>query len=174
MKDKNYILSLFEYNSWANSETYRMVSAMPEDEVNKVRKTPLQSIFVSLHHLVNVDLIWIAHMQLKTHKIFELREVKYKTLEELWNVRKQIDLELIEYVKNLSESDLTEVIQYELIGGNKGMLSRAMCLIHLVTHSSYHRGWISDMFGQADCQQPSTDIPVYERALREKGGPPLP
>ena len=98
MKDKNYILSLFEYNSWANSETYRMVSAMPEDEVNKVRKTPLQSIFVSLHHLVNVDLIWIAHMQFKPHKISELREVKYKTLEELWNVRKQIDLELIEYV----------------------------------------------------------------------------
>jgi|TARA_B110000263_G_scaffold244952_2_gene253768 uncharacterized damage-inducible protein DinB len=174
MKDKNYMLTLFEYNSWANTETYRMVAAMPEDEIYKVRKTPLQSIFVSLHHLINVDLIWIAHMQQKTHNIAELREVKYKTFEELWNARKKIDLKLIEYVKNIDELDLTKIIHYELIGGNKGALSRAMCLTHLVTHSSYHRGWISDMFGQADCKQPSTDIPVYERALREKGELPLP
>ena len=39
MKDKNYILSLFEYNSWANSETYRMVSATPHRVIPPVSVT---------------------------------------------------------------------------------------------------------------------------------------
>ncbi|MEK9708592.1 MAG: DinB family protein, partial [Alphaproteobacteria bacterium] len=71
-------------------------------------------------------------------------------------------------------ADLEEVVEYELIGGNKGNLTRTMCVMHIVNHSSYHRGWISDMFGQADALQPTTDIPVFERARREAGGPLLP
>jgi uncharacterized damage-inducible protein DinB len=49
-----------------------------------------------------------------------------------------------------------------------------MCFTHLAIHGSYHRGWISDMFGQADAQPALLDIPVYERVLKAGGLPPLP
>ena len=174
MKDKSYLRALIDYNAWANAETYRLVAEMPPEEVTKKRKTPLQSIFVSLNHLLNVDRIWLAHMQGEKHGIGGLREVHYDSLDELWQARQEMDRTLQDYVDNLDDDALEEIVDYELIGGNTGSLSRAMCLTHLVTHGSYHRGWISDMFGQAECQQPSTDIPVYERALRETGGNPLP
>jgi uncharacterized damage-inducible protein DinB len=174
MRDKIYLRALIDYNAWANAETYRLVAEMPPEEVTKKRQTPLQSIFVSLNHLLNVDRIWLAHMQGEEHGIAGLREVQYESLDDLWQARQEMDRSLQDYVDSLSEDALEEIVDYELIGGNKGSLSRAMCLTHLATHGSYHRGWISDMFGQADCQQPSTDIPVYERALREQGGKPLP
>ena len=174
MKDKSYLRALIDYNAWANAETYRLVAEMPAEEVTKKRKTPLQSIFVSLNHLLNVDRIWLAHMQGEEHGIGGLREVHYDSLDELWQARQEMDRTLQDYVDNLDDDALEEIVDYELIGGNMGSLSRAMCLTHLVTHGSYHRGWISDMFGQAECQQPSTDIPVYERALRETGSNPLP
>ncbi len=174
MKDKNYLRALIDYNAWANAETYRLVAEMPPEEVTKKRKTPLQSIFVSLHHLLNVDRIWLAHMQGEAHNITGLRDVQYENLSDLWQARQAMDRTLQDYVDSLDEDALEEIVDYELIGGNKGSLSRAMCLTHLATHGSYHRGWISDMFGQADCQQPSTDIPVYERALRQQGGDRLP
>lgn len=174
MKDKQFLRALIDYNAWANAETYRLVAEMPPEEVTKKRKTPLESIFVSLNHLLNVDRIWLAHMQGRPHDIQALRQVTHNSLEDLWTSRQEMDRTLQDYVDSLDESALEEIVDFELIGGNKGSLSRAMCLAHLVTHGSYHRGWISDMFGQAERQQPSTDIPVYERALRTQGGPPLP
>ena len=79
------------------------------------------------------------------------------------------DQTLKDYAAGLSGDDLEEVVEYELISGNKGQLSRAMALTHIVTHGNYHRGWIVDMLGQAGVQQPQMDIPVYERAARESG-----
>lgn len=174
MRDKTYLSTLFDYNAWANEVTYSDVSKLPPEEVTKKRETPLQSIYVSLHHLLNVDNIWLGHMTGKSHSFQTLRDVEIENFDELWAARREIDKTLSEYVASLSEEELTEIIDYELIGGNTGSMSRAMCLTHLVTHGSYHRGWISDMFGQTDQMQPSADIPVYERSLREAGKPPMP
>lgn len=174
MRDKTYLKTLIDYNAWANAETYRLVAEMPAEEVTKKRKTPLQSIFVSLSHMLNVDRIWLAHMKGEKHGIEGLREVYYDSLEDLWEARQAMDRTLQGYVDSISEDSLEDIVDYELIGGNKGSMSRAMCLTHVATHGSYHRGWISDMFGQAERQQPSTDLPVYERALRQNGESPMP
>ena len=45
---------------------------------------------------------------------------------------------------------------------------------NMVTHGSYHRGWIADMFGQADSVPAIIDLPVYERTIRENNLTPLP
>lgn len=174
MRDKTYLSTLIDYNSWANEVTYSDVSKLPPEEITKTRETPLQSIYVSLHHLLNVDNIWLGHMQGKGHNYQTLRDVEIEDFDALWAARREMDKTLKAYVESLSPEDLEEVIDYELIGGNKGSMSRAMCLTHLVTHGSYHRGWISDMFGQAGATQPFADIPIYERALRESGQPPMP
>jgi len=174
MRDKTYLSTLFDYNSWANEVTYTDVSNLPPEEITKKRETPLQSIYVSLHHLLNVDQIWLGHMTGKTHSFKTLRDVEIENFDDLWAARREMDETLKAYVDSLSEEELPEIVDYELIGGNAGSMSRAMCLTHLVTHGSYHRGWISDMFGQTDQMQPSADIPVYERALRESGKPPMP
>ena len=174
MRDKTYLSTLIDYNTWANEVTYTDVSNLPPEEITKKRETPLQSIYVSLHHLLNVDNIWLGHMQGKGHSYQTLRDVEIEDFDALWAARKAMDKTLSEYVASLSTDDLAEIVNYELIGGNKGAMSRAMCLTHLVTHGSYHRGWISDMFGQAGATQPFADITIYERALREAGKPPMP
>ena len=174
MKDKAYLRALIDYNAWANAEMYRRVRELPPAEVTKKRPTPLESIHVSLNHLLNVDRIWLAHMEGRTHGIAGLREVAHDDLDALWQARQEMDRTLQAYVDGLDEAALEEAVEYELLGGNRGALSRAMCITHLAMHGSYHRGWISDMFGQADAQQPLMDIPVFERALRKTGEPPLP
>jgi uncharacterized damage-inducible protein DinB len=174
MKDKTYLRTLMEWNTWANDVTYRKVSELPPEEITKQRKTPLESIFVSLHHLLNVDDVWLHHMQGKKHDYEGLRVTRIADFDTLWARRKEMDRTLEAYVGALSAEDLEEIVDYELIGGNKGAMSRAMCLTHLALHGSYHRGWISDMFGQAGAMQPTTDLPVFERALRTEKGVNLP
>jgi len=174
MDGRTYLRSLLEYNTWANAELYAKVKELPPEEVTKKRKTLLQSIHVSLNHLLSVDLMWHAHMEKRPHGISELRAVQHEDMDALWEARQAMDKTLLEYLDGLSDAELEEVVDYELIGGNTGSLSRAMCLTHLVTHGSYHRGWIADMFGQAESPPPIIDIPVYERAIKANNLNPLP
>lgn len=174
MKDKGYLRSLLEYNAWANAELYRKVFELPPEEVTRKRKTLLESIHLSLNHLLAVDRMWIAHMQKRPHGIAELRARLYDDMEDLWAARQDQDRIHVDYLDSLTGEELEEVVDYELIGGNTGSLSRAMCFTHLVTHGSYHRGWVADMFGQAGAMPAIIDIPVYERAVRANGLPALP
>ena len=174
MRDKGFLRSLLEYNAWANAELYKKVFELPPEEVTKKRKTLLESIHLSLNHLLAVDRMWHAHMEKRPHGIGELRARLYEDMDELWAARQEMDRTLIEYLDSLGEDELEEVVDYELLGGNRGALSRAMCFAHLVTHGSYHRGWVADMFGQAGAQPATQDIPVFERAVRERNLAPLP
>jgi len=174
MRDKTYLRGLLDYNGWANAELYSRVRALPPDEVTKKRKTGLESIHLSLNHLLAVDRMWHAHMQGRDHGIRELRARLYEDFEELAAARTAMDRTLVEYLDTLDGDGLEEAVPYTLIGGNTGSLSRAMCFTHLVIHGAYHRGWIADMFGQAETPPAVIDIPVYERAIRAGGLPPLP
>lgn len=174
MKDKAYLRSLLEYNAWANAELYDRVRELPPEEVTKKRETLLESIHLSLNHLLAVDRMWLAHMQVRAHGIKELRARLYEDVGELEKARKEMDQILLDYLDSLDGDDLEEVVGYELIGGNTGSMSRAMCFTHLAIHGAYHRGWIADMFGQAHRPPPIIDLPVYERAIRAEGLNPLP
>ncbi len=174
MKDKAYLRGLLEYNAWANAELYAKVRELPPEEVTRKRKTLLESIHLSLNHLLAVDHMWLAHMQGRAHGINELRARLHDDMDALWAARQEMDGTLLGYLDSLDGDALEQVVDYELIGGNTGSLSRAMCITPLAMHGSYHRGWIADMFGQAERPPPIIDIPVYERAIREHGLTPLP
>jgi uncharacterized damage-inducible protein DinB len=174
MDGRAYLRSLLEYNAWAHEELFDKVEELPPEEITKKRKTLLESIHRSLNHLLTVDLMWHAHMETRPHGITELRAIQHEDLGDLRAARRAMDKTLIDYLDGLSDAELDEVVDYELIGGNTGSMSRAMCLAHVVTHGSYHRGWIADMFGQADSMPAIIDIPVYERAVRENNLNPLP
>ena len=87
MKDKAYLRGLLEYNAWANAELYDKVRELPPEEVTKKRKTLLESIHLSLNHLLAVDHIWLAHMLVRNHDFGELRARLYVDLDELWSAR---------------------------------------------------------------------------------------
>ena len=80
MKDKTYLRGLLEYNGWANAQLYGKVGELPPEEVTRKRKTLLESIHLSLNHLLAVDRMWLAHMQGNDHGITELRARLYEDL----------------------------------------------------------------------------------------------
>ena len=174
MQDKAYIRALIAYNTWANAETYRIVGQLPPEEISRQRPSFLKSIHNVLNHLLVVDHIWLAHMQGRPHGFEALQAPLHEDFAGLAAARVEMDATLEAYVEGLSPEDFEDVIDYELIGGNTGRMSRAMILTHLALHGSYHRGWVADMMGQIPETQPFMDLPIYERVLQEGGHPPLP
>ena len=111
MRDKAYLRGLLDYNAWANAELYAKVRELPPEEVTKKRKTLLESIHLSLNHLLAVDHMWLAHMQGRAHGITELRARLHEDLDELWAARRDMDRTLLEYLDTLDGEALEEIVE---------------------------------------------------------------
>ena len=164
MNEKKYLLSLLDYNSWANDEFFKVITKLPDNEVSKQRKSFMNSIRNSLNHLLVIDKIWVANMRGEKHPFNNLQTILFENMNDVWNAKKKMDFEIKKYVSNLTQLELQEVVNYELIGGNKSSMSRFMIITHLIMHGGYHRGIIAEMFGQIPLPPISQDITVWERS----------
>ena len=79
--------------------------------------------------------------------------------------RKKTEEKLIKsYTHSLSDKEFEEIVECELIGGNKVSISRSMIITHLIMHGSYHRGIIAETFGQIPLPPIAQDITVWEKS----------
>jgi len=166
MRDKDYLLSLLDFNVWANGQYFDQIRDLPDDEVTKQRPSLMNNLLISVNHLLVIDKVWLAHMKGETHPFTGLQTMLHEDVDELLAAKKAMDAEIRDYVAGLSGDELEEVVDYELMGGNAGSLARYMIITHLAIHGSFHRGFIGDMFGQIPIMPAGQDIPVWERATR--------
>ena len=164
MYDKNYLISLLDYNSWANNEFFKVEAKLPIDEVNKQRKSFMNSIRNSLKHLLVIDKIWLSNMKKQKHSFNNLQTILFEDMEDLWNAKNNMDMEIKDYISNLNKDNLEEVVSFELIAGNKSSLPRYMIVTHLVTHGGFHRGILAEMFGQIPLPPVGQDITVWHNS----------
>lgn len=169
MKDKNYLLELLDYGNWANEQIFEQIRALPDEEISKKRPSQMTSILNSINHLLIIDKVWLAHMKGEKHSYKHLQTILHENIDDFCVDKDAMNREIRDYVEGLSDEELNEVIEYELIGGNTGSLPRYLIITHLVMHGGFHRGFIGDMFGQLATpgRAAGQDIPVWERALRE-------
>jgi uncharacterized damage-inducible protein DinB len=164
---------LTRYNSWANKLIFDAVAALPEGEATKERASLFKNMVHTLNHNYVIDLIWQAHLEGREHGFAARNTPAHPPLEELWRRQQAIDDWYIAWSDSLSEAALAQSVHFTLIGGNRGVMTRGEILLHVVNHTTYHRGFVADLFYQVpgDFRPPTTDLPVY---LRESALAPEP
>jgi uncharacterized damage-inducible protein DinB len=164
MNNKEYLLNLLNYNSWANDEFFKVIIKLSSEEINKQRKSFMNSIRNSLNHLLVIDKVWLTNMKKEKHTFDNLQTILYENIEQLWKEKKKEEQLIKNYVENLSDKEFEEIVECELIGGNKVLISRSMIITHLVMHGGYHRGIIAEMFGQIPLPPIAQDITTWEKS----------
>ena len=159
---------LTRYNAWTNKLMFDAVAALPEGEATKERQTLFRNMVHTLNHNYVIDRIWRAHLEGRDHG-YEARNTKeHPPLAELWLEQQVVDGWYVAYYDALTDAALGETVRYTLIGGNEGSMTRSEILLHVYNHTTYHRGFVADLFYQVPLRPPVTDLPVY---LREVGRP---
>jgi len=155
---------LTRYNRWANQLIFEAVAALPEGEATKERPSLFKNMVHTLNHNYVIDLIWQAHLEGRDHGFGARNTKEHPPLEELRVRQRAIDDWYIAWSDGLSEAALVERVHFTLIGGNRGVMTRAEILLHIVNHTTYHRGFVADLFYQVPgARPPTTDLPVYLR-----------
>ncbi len=158
---KSTLQILTRYNAWANKTIFDAVQALPEGEASKERPTLFKTMINTLNHLYVVDLIWRAHIEQRSHDIRALNAVLYADLADLRRAQQAIDGWYVNLGDALSETEANRMVHFTLIGGRKGEMSLGEIIFHVINHTSYHRGFVADLFYQVPARPPLTDLPVY-------------
>ena len=154
---------LARYNAWANRAIFDAVAGLPEGEATKARPSLFRNMVHTLNHNYVIDLIWQAHLEGREHGFTARNTPDHPPLAELWERQQALDRWYIDWSDGLSDEVLGERVSYTLIGGNRGVMTRGEILLHIVTHTSYHRGFVADLFYQVPTRPPTTDLPVFLR-----------
>ena len=94
-----------------------------------------------------------------------LPEAEFETVEMSMRRLAEIDRELWDYVTGLNETDLEGKREYVTTEGKPYSNGLQDMLLHLINHSSYHRGQVASLLRQVGATPLATDLILYLRAM---------
>jgi uncharacterized damage-inducible protein DinB len=156
---------LARYNEWANRVIFDAVGALPPGEAEKPRTSLFKNMVHSLNHNYVIDRIFQAHLEGRPHGYSARNTPDHPTLAELRRAQAEVDSWYVRWADEIAERALDETVRFQFVGGGDGAMTRGQMLLHVVNHTSYHRGFVADMFYQIPAKPPITDLTVY---LRDK------
>lgn len=158
---------LTRYNTWADKLLFDAVAALPAGAATQERPTLFKTMVRTLNHNYLIDVIWRAHLEGRDHGHQRRDVVLHPELADLWAAQQAANAWFEDWSDAQTDATLAEEVRFTLIGGNTGTMTRGEILLHVVTHHSYHRGWVSDLFFQVPAHPPTMDLPVFRRLVPE-------
>ena len=164
---------LTRYSAWANSLLYLALGELPEVELINPRQIVFGNLIRTLNHVYTIDLVWQAHLEGRAHGFTTRTPDVTTSFSDLRMAQAALDAWYIRYAEEMSDRLGEEVVDFTFIGGGDGSMTRGDILLHVVNHTTYHRGHIAAMMYQIPVRPPTTDLPVFLRnaALQTERGP---
>lgn len=154
---------LARYKAWADELFLSTVSSLPVAELTAPRPIVFGSLIRTLNHSYAMDYVWQCHLLGKPHGLRTRNPEPCPAIEELVANQRSMDAWYVSYADTITPGDLLENVDFEYIGGGAGCMARRDILLHVVTHTSYHRGHAADILYHLGIAPPTTDLPVFLR-----------
>lgn len=152
--------SLFAFKSWANTELFACLSALPPEHAR-----PLHACIGALNHIYVVDRIFRAHLSGEPRPFDATHTEQLPALAELGATVAATDAWYEQYVAGLTPASLSEVIAFVFTDGDRGRMSREEMLLHVIAHGGYHRGNVGQVLKSISVAPPRE---LYTRFLHQR------
>jgi uncharacterized damage-inducible protein DinB len=159
----NHAQTLTRYKAWADKLFLETVAQLPEADLVAPRPIFFGSMIRTLHHSFAMDRVWQAHLLGKPHGYTTRNPEDHPSFDDLREMQLEIDDWYVGYADSLDAETLAEIVDFTFIGGGNGSMSRNDILLHVVNHTTYHRGHVADMLYHLSIFPPTTDLPVFLR-----------
>jgi uncharacterized damage-inducible protein DinB len=154
---------LLRYKEWADRIAFEAVMAIPEAEALKPRMTTFNNMVQTLNHVYVVDDIFRHHLTGRKHSYKMRNTVETPLIANLWRSVQEMDRWYIDEVKGWTCEELSQIVNFEFVGGGAGAMTKEEIVLHIVNHTTYHRGFVGDMLKQVPYNWPANDLPVFIR-----------
>lgn len=149
---KKYFTKLYQYNQWANQ---RVLGALDKQQVDD------EKILTIMSHVVSALFIWLSRIEGKSPAAYPLWKQYSRT--ELLKMNEEITQRWIKFVENTD--DFNRELVYNNYVGDPYKNDVEQIMIHLVNHSTYHRGQVALLMRQNSFEPINTDFITYDRVI---------
>ena len=154
------IQDFYEYNRWAHERCLDAAVEMSSAQYNEKLLGSFSSLRLTLEHLLATEVVWLSRWE--GHSLGDPPDYggckDATSLRSLWNSfwhRQQ------SYLQSLTEEDLSQLVAIRTRSGIETVQPLRDTLVHVVNHSSYHRGQIATQIRQLGAKPPTTDYFIY-------------
>ena len=154
------ILDLFEYNRWAHRRTLEGAAALTSEQYARLLPGSFPSLRATLEHLLGTEVVWLARWQ--GHSLGDAPDfaecADAVSLEQRW---RPFWHRQFQFLQEITPEELTRPIDIRTRSGIETVQSLGDTLIHVVNHSTYHRGQAATLTRQLGGAPQSTDYFTY-------------
>tara|TARA_R110002126_G_scaffold285314_2_gene435579 strand:- start:9178 stop:9720 length:543 start_codon:yes stop_codon:yes gene_type:complete len=170
MSLKSHFELLATYNQWMNSKIYEAAGHLSATDLARDRGAFFGSILATLNHILVGDTIWLKRFAIHPSCLDSLRSVAalqnptsldqivFDDLRSLSERRSWLDRQIIDWIAELSESDLNFVLSYHNTKGVPANKRYSSLVLHFFNHQTHHRGQVSTLLTQAGVDLGVTDL----------------
>jgi uncharacterized damage-inducible protein DinB len=155
------LVMLLQYKERADRISFEAVMSIPEEEALKTRLTTFKNMVHTLNHVYVIDDTFRHHLIARKHGYTMRNTIDTPSISELWLSVQEMDRWYIDQVKTWTDDDLRTIVEFEFVGD--GLDDEGGDQLHIVNHTTYHRGFVGDMLKQVPYNWPANDLPVFIR-----------
>ncbi len=162
---KSEILTLYQYNAWANARILQAASQMTPEQFLAPAPFPHGSLRGTLVHTLFAEWIWRQRWEgsSPTEWLLPKDFPTFEAVQARWDVEGRA---LLAFVEKLDEADLDKVIHYQRTGGEPRENLLWHLMVHLVNHGTQHRGEAATILTGCGYSPGDIDFIVYLREVQ--------
>ncbi|HUL02448.1 MAG TPA: DinB family protein [Gemmatimonadales bacterium] len=152
----------FAYNAWANRRLFDALGALPAEQYQRDLKSSFGSIHGTVCHIVWAEQLWLTRWLGKPAP----GVAQGKDLAGLADARARwdgLEAERVAFLGAFPDARLSDTITIQPTGGGAYAHTFRQMFLHVVDHSSYHRGQVITMLRQLGVKPPSTGMMGFFR-----------
>ncbi|HAL57821.1 MAG TPA: damage-inducible protein DinB [Bacteroidetes bacterium] len=160
--NKQVVLELYEFDTWATTRMLDVVAALPEELYTKNLGSSFGSMHGTLVHIYAGGRIWLDRWKGEPRpQLVKVEDVP--TFQRLKDERARWSKDMAEFLSALTEEQLQTPLSYTDTKGATHSQILWKQMQHLVNHSTFHRGQVATLLRQLGIKPPPTDLIVYYR-----------
>lgn len=158
--DVAVIVDLYCYDAWANSRVLDAVSVLTSEEFVRTVPSSYSSVRDTLVHILWGEWIWLQRWRGRSPPtVFDPGDfADVSALRARWE---QLEAERMEFLGALTGERLAAVVSYVNLRGETWEYALWKQMLHVVNHSSYHRGQITTLLRHLGAEPCGTDLLIF-------------
>lgn len=163
MPDFSYPHRMTAYMAWADDVMLKNAEQVSPDVLTSPKDTLFKSISGTFDHTLVVAEMFQAHLDGRTHSFSARHRDEPIPFEEVALRLRSINAHYVGLAREWTEEELAQEIRFQFVGGGQGAMTRLDILLHLVNHSTYHRGFVSALLFPQKIPFAPNDYTVFLR-----------
>jgi uncharacterized damage-inducible protein DinB len=161
MIDARGIRDLYRYNRWANHRLIEAAGRLTTDEFTRDLGSSHGSVRDTLVHACGAEWVWLQRWKgVSPRSVFPPGDFPVlETLKARWSECETEQQAFLE--TRTTNKSVLAVVPYVNLRGEAWHYPLWQQMVHVVNHSTYHRGQVTTMLRQLSKQIPATDLLVF-------------